>query len=945
MNDDSSFSDAGYLRPQARFRCGDESACRRGPGPSGDCCAEPECLPELIDGRWQCRRTVARGGVCESGPTPDGGCGCAPRRCRPIRSLRSQRGRIAFLTTAITVALATILLSSPRNGALLAPGPLCAKHARVLGDLQGMDRCSRCHAAAESPSWWTLGLPFSSVGATQSEKCLACHSSTLGRTASRSPHNVAPTRLAEITRDRRERTEDRGLTLVGHFDRLGAFEPMAELECATCHREHRGEAGLAELTDRQCQTCHVGSFHAFEVDHPEFRSFPTRFEPHVAFDHAKHEHDYFARKGIAYACDRCHEPDATRRIQVLRSFEDACSECHVEPIAAASLEGIELLRLPTLDLERLRQAGFEPGDWPADATGDFDGELSPLLVALLSGDGATRRAIDQLGGSVDLVLIDPDDPSDLEAVGAIVLGLKRLMWELASGDRERIAARLERAGAVDAIACRELASALPWSQLEEAVALWLPELEFETMRVGRSDRTASPVVTSQPLGTPLSVVPIGFFGGEGERQSLAVNPLLDLRRTRESPNAAQAEGRAPRSGPDTSRTEKPDETPNVTAPNSSRLSEVPAASVPANDSGVAPGTEPTISRPRRNGNGERLADNPLARLHGDSGAANEPARTIDAPESTLVEGTPESIDPRSANEPTETRIAESPDVSPGDVPQIVDANEGAEASGGMPIESQGEVLPWRYEPRRRSGWVRDDVTRTLRYHPIGHADPFVAKLFEVVVGTSIDGRTEESSDAAVATTPHPQLPLDALHAAFVEVRSADEQASERASESPLDPATDRRASDDQASRASSAMRSGEAGIGLLRERLLGAAPFGACAQCHQAPGGDSGRPMAWRGWRRDVSRGEFVRFSHGPHLIQPETADCRHCHRSTTENSAALRSVAVGTTAVRFDELAHTSDFVHATRNDCASCHRAGRAPNRCTTCHDYHVGTLRLHP
>ncbi|TWT96893.1 hypothetical protein Pla108_26680 [Botrimarina colliarenosi] len=114
---------------------------------------------------------------------------------------------------------------------------------------------------------------------------------------------------------------------------------------------------------------------------------------------------------------------------------------------------------------------------------------------------------------------------------------------------------------------------------------------------------------------------------------------------------------------------------------------------------------------------------------------------------------------------------------------------------------------------------------------------------------------------------------------------------------------------------------------------------GACFDCHSIDQTPAGFAVNWRGRERlDEPRG-FTRFSHRPHLVQPELADCTHCHRidATADPSRAYAG---------FDPARPASEFAALSTAACASCHKPHAAGDSCTQCHNYHVETpLRVRP
>ena len=98
---------------------------------------------------------------------------------------------------------------------------------------------------------------------------------------------------------------------------------------------------------------------------------------------------------------------------------------------------------------------------------------------------------------------------------------------------------------------------------------------------------------------------------------------------------------------------------------------------------------------------------------------------------------------------------------------------------------------------------------------------------------------------------------------------------------------------------------------------------GQCISCHAVERQDETASIRWIA-RERTTRG-FNRFSHSPHLLQPQLRDCSHCHE-LSETSDSPRFV---------DSM---SDFKSITKHDCSSCHNKKAAGDSCTKCHAYHV-------
>jgi hypothetical protein len=110
-----------------------------------------------------------------------------------------------------------------------------------------------------------------------------------------------------------------------------------------------------------------------------------------------------------------------------------------------------------------------------------------------------------------------------------------------------------------------------------------------------------------------------------------------------------------------------------------------------------------------------------------------------------------------------------------------------------------------------------------------------------------------------------------------------------------------------------------------------AAP-GLCVSCHSVEQVASGAlTVNWRSYNRRSELRPFTKFSHGPHLVLPQLADCTECHAI---NDAAD----VAKSYVDADAHQYVKGFKSMSRQKCAACHTATAAGDRCQSCHNYHV-------
>jgi hypothetical protein len=103
---------------------------------------------------------------------------------------------------------------------------------------------------------------------------------------------------------------------------------------------------------------------------------------------------------------------------------------------------------------------------------------------------------------------------------------------------------------------------------------------------------------------------------------------------------------------------------------------------------------------------------------------------------------------------------------------------------------------------------------------------------------------------------------------------------------------------------------------------------GTCLSCHQLQ--DGGHAIAWQGFDRRNAPRTFTKFSHRPHVLQPQLADCSHCHTLNLPQN--------GPTIVAVSSPIKPHDFLPIGKHSCVSCHTASAAGDSCVQCHNYHV-------
>ena len=184
----------------------------------------------------------------------------------------------------------------------------------------------------------------------------------------------------------------------------------------------------------------------------------------------------------------------------------------------------------------------------------------------------------------------------------------------------------------------------------------------------------------------------------------------------------------------------------------------------------------------------------------------------------------------------------------------------------LPLNLPSQEFKKASERAIYGGWVRDDLTLSVRYVPTGHADPWMTSWINVMTEAT-QGRHADLAEELLRTVMKP----------------------------------------------SSA---------------------GQCGSCHSIDRTNDVLEVHWYPKRQIDSDTPFTRFSHGPHLIQAELADCASCHQSLPD-SRVMENYK--------DQNPHVYEpgFEPITKASCAECHVSGAAGDSCLQCHQYHVGEL----
>jgi hypothetical protein len=399
-------------------------------------------------------------------------------RCVPVRSLGAKRKRATLAAMALTVGVLAVAMGGEAGRHFMMPGKLSSHHA-------GLTNCSACHAGARSGKIDLLHRLVTTVEPQQnSNLCVTCH--TMG------PEPFAP--HTHPVDDLKRYTEALGLGPPNArpeslMERIAfsatAVAAASEIQCAVCHKEHRGVfAELKTVSNQRCQACHVSRFGSFADSHPEFRKFPYRQRPRIIFDHQSH----MARHRLA-DCVECHQPGTEQKHMAVTSFTAMCSDCHSKDITGrrSSPKGIDVIAVPKLDLATLTERGIDIGDWPEDSMAAVTPFMRPLLLKSTGEDMVStvaRLKLHDLSKATD---------KELARVAALVWAVKRLFSTLKTTN-PAAAPGLARNDPTRQLDIRELA-ALTGGMPRDVIVLggqqWFPNLQDDLQRHDHGEPTSN----------------------------------------------------------------------------------------------------------------------------------------------------------------------------------------------------------------------------------------------------------------------------------------------------------------------------------------------------------------------------------------------------------------------------------------------------------------------
>ncbi len=487
-----------YNRPSDLWLCGyaaEGRPCPRGPSAKGRCQQASECQPRRSGDTWACGRPEAQGGPCAEGPLPDGSCCRVRRACTPQPSLRNLRGRLNFWVTAIVVSILLVSFASTHNMLSIPAGQRIKGHGELTD-------CGQCHVVFDTGNW-ILAAFRGDNAAADSAKCTACHDRGGDPLQ---PHSLPRSELQRLTSEARARDwHAKPAALQSISAKLLPLPEATDtgIACPACHTEHMGaEFDVTAVSNARCQSCHETKFRSFAEGHPPFERYPYLRRTRLVFDHQAHFARNFAEaevEGAPRVCKDCHIPDATERHMLVKPFEETCAPCHAKDIKGqdakdqdvkgrdgAVAKGIPVLTIPGLDLESLRRAGVEIGQWPDGAP---RGSIPPFMRLLIAADDQSAADLARIE-RLDLMDLGDAGPKELEALRRIAWAIKDLVYDFVALGPDSLNAKVAHTLGhhLDEATQGDMVAKVPLDAVLAAREAWFPQLEAEVLhrRLGRA---------------------------------------------------------------------------------------------------------------------------------------------------------------------------------------------------------------------------------------------------------------------------------------------------------------------------------------------------------------------------------------------------------------------------------------------------------------------------
>ncbi len=124
-------------------------------------------------------------------------------------------------------------------------------------------------------------------------------------------------------------------------------------------------------------------------------------------------------------------------------FDVACARCHNDAINASTIDGWVMIQLPSVQANDVNASDSKIRDWPATAQFGYEGQVSVVLRALLTGDARLGETLGKLNATGELKDVAE---SDRAAVAVdIAAATRSLVHEIAATGQAAWKERLSRA--------------------------------------------------------------------------------------------------------------------------------------------------------------------------------------------------------------------------------------------------------------------------------------------------------------------------------------------------------------------------------------------------------------------------------------------------------------------------------------------------------------------
>jgi len=810
------------------------------------------------------------------------------------------RDRLAVLVAFVTALSLSAAFVMSKGKAFLMPGPMASVHGAI-------EDCASCHTKSGSSKLsWLHGLVAGDPLA-DSKACLTCHkmpdTALNAHGASADALKQSEERLTKIAARLPPPQSARAQSIAFPTDDVVA----RGLYCATCHQEHQGiDFGLNQISNEQCNSCHVAKFDSFEGHHPQFENYPFKRRTRIIFDHSGHFGKHFPEvakkdgaKRTPATCSTCHNSRQDKRIMTVAPFHQTCAACHLDQIVgnerASGPKGIAFLSLPGLDLDSLRKRNAPIGEWPQSS----EAVLTPFMKVLISRTERGRRSIEATE-SLNLLDLASATDDEMEAVTNLAWEIKGLFYGLIAGTASDVLGELDLGGGrANAEVVADLSAGIPRDVIIRAQQQWLPDLAAQ--------------VANRPHTGQLKE---GGWGQAITDSSVAGSAQQEDPPRSEAPKDTNVSGEATaETGSHQSRYEDraPDPSPDQAASRAGPKS--------ADDEAAA------VATVRRN------PQACLMSIFGQCVLFKEEEVETTSAEDSKAKRTADKLPPPSrlgAQDVGNTRqqkvVTTETDISrlkPGSGHSRLAAAD--QRNGNAADQTDDLLYPNEEEQRAMEAHAKDAGTRA---HSTAGAGRSKADR-----GAPAGGATA-SRDAAA------KPPLGVAPAAEIERNVDAETWTEYGGWYQQDHAIFYRPSGhkDKFIRAWLAFTGPSVSRG---DRSLAAAVFdfltakdaqGGCTKCHSVDDVQgAGRIVNFSPPSVEAKHGSFTQFVHEPHFGIMDNRGCLSCHKLES-NRSSLESYAHG------DPKKFASNFGTVKKEVCETCHARGKARQDCLTCHKYHV-------